>query len=563
MSQTDLGRRPARMGGIARAAQCAAMLIILVGSIPAAGAVASPIFVGGQPNGELSWGNPSLEGLPPSQAATGSAITETLSAQTVIFLPSIAIPVKGFYVAANGSSRGDGSRAKPWDLETALSQPSAVKPGSTIWLRGGTYSSVSSKLKGTAQAPIIVRQFPGERAIVDGVIMAYGEYTWFWGFEITNSEPRHLTDAERGRRGPGLGLYGRGHKAINLVIYNAGHPAISFGEEVQDGEIYGCVIWGTGLYQEDVIRGSAIYGQNLNGDRLISDVISFRNFTTGMKTWSQTGGHGNGFRFEGVISFDNGDRNIFAGSSTYPLQNLTLIDNYTYRRPGDVRIGVQLGYESNLNNENLLLRGNMFVNGDRDADLGALAVSYWVSGQIEDNTIVSRETVAAYLEPERGPGGLTWRNNRFFGLSDSFWYGYSNGDFDTLNFATWRGKLGFDGSNTFTQRLPGGTAALSVFVRPNQYEKGRGHIAIYNWERRERVEVDLSGLLSHGQRFWIYDAQNLLDDPVAQGVYEGNPVSVPMNLTQVSPITGDVSHIDNIHTPVEFGAYVVMIEKRW
>ena len=31
------------------------------------------------------------------------------------------------------------SFGNPWDLDTALSQPSSVQPGDVIWLLGGTY----------------------------------------------------------------------------------------------------------------------------------------------------------------------------------------------------------------------------------------------------------------------------------------------------------------------------------------------------------------------------------------------------------------------------------------
>jgi hypothetical protein len=486
--------------------------------------------------------------------SSSQQMTTTYSARNTIYLPVASNPPSGFFVAPDGSSRGNGSSSKPWDLKTAFAHPNAVKPGATLWLRGGTYSGGQSKLKGTAERPIIVRNFPGERAVIDGTIMAYGEYTWFWGFEITNSVQRQLTDDDHNRRGPGIGMYGRGQKAINLTIHNAGHPAIMFGEDAQDGEIYGCVIWGTGLYQNDLIRGSGIYAQNLSGRRLISDVISFRNFTTGMKTWSQQA-HGIGMIFEGVIAFDNGDRNIFAGSSTYPLEDLTLIDSYTYRRPDDPRIGVQLGYESNLNNQNLLVAGNTFVNGKRSSDLGALGVSFWASGEITNNTIVSRKTVAAFGEPDAGQGKPVWRNNQFFGPENSFWYDYQNGSYELLDFMGWSKKLGFNDSNTYTAGLPHGT---HVYVRPNKYESGRGHIAVYNWDKKPQVAVELSGVLKHGQLFVIYDAQNLLGEPVVQGVYDGKPVNIPLDLTKVSPITGVVTHIENVHTPVEFGAYVVI-----
>jgi hypothetical protein len=53
-------------------------------------------------------------------------------------------------------------------------------------------------LAGTSTAPIIVRQYPGERAIIDKAVVNSTNYTkaalevrgsWvcFWGFEITDS----------------------------------------------------------------------------------------------------------------------------------------------------------------------------------------------------------------------------------------------------------------------------------------------------------------------------------------------------------------------------------------
>ena len=74
-----------------------------------------------------------------------------------------------FYVAPAGSPSGNGSIGSPWDLQTALNQPSAVHAGDTIWLRGGTYTGhFTSNLNGSSSTPIIVRQYAGERATIDG-----------------------------------------------------------------------------------------------------------------------------------------------------------------------------------------------------------------------------------------------------------------------------------------------------------------------------------------------------------------------------------------------------------
>jgi hypothetical protein len=85
-------------------------------------------------------------------------------------VPTVVLPVgPRFYVSPSGSSAGDGSVGSPWDLQTALSQPAAVVPGSTVWLRGGTYvGKFASVLRGTPALPVVVRSYPGEWARIEG-----------------------------------------------------------------------------------------------------------------------------------------------------------------------------------------------------------------------------------------------------------------------------------------------------------------------------------------------------------------------------------------------------------
>ena len=92
-----------------------------------------------------------------------------LPALLILITSATAAKAAEFYVATNASSSGTGTIGNPWTLQTALNQPSAVHPGDTIWLRGGTYAGhFTSHLTGTSSNPIKVRQYPGERARIDG-----------------------------------------------------------------------------------------------------------------------------------------------------------------------------------------------------------------------------------------------------------------------------------------------------------------------------------------------------------------------------------------------------------
>ena len=118
----------------------------------------------------------------------------------------------------------------------------------------------------------------------------------------------------------------------------------------------------------------------------------------------------------------------------------------------------------------------------------------------------------------------------------------------------WEGIYRCDKNSKFIPQAPQG---VWTFVRPNAYEAGRANIAIYNWDMKDSVAVDLSGVLDPSTPYEIRDAQNFFGDPVAAGVYDGKPVSVPMTgLTHVAPV-GDVTQMPK-HTAPGFAAFVVL-----
>ena len=79
-------------------------------------------------------------------------------------------------------------------------------------------------------------------------------------------------------------------------------------------------------------------------------------------------------------------------------------------------------------------------------------------------------------------------------------------------------------ANTYATTLPTG---VKVFVRPNQYEAGRANIAIYNWAGKDTVDVPLTTVLNPGDVYEVRDVQDYFGAPVATGVYDGEPVTLP------------------------------------
>src|SRR3954469_538546 len=101
-----------------------------------------------------------------STAAAGPASHPAMRALPVASDRAMAAGPARFVDGAKGDDAGDGSKAKPW--KTIAAAVAQLKPGDTLYLRGGTYfEAVTLGLRGTAQAPITIRAMPGELAIVD------------------------------------------------------------------------------------------------------------------------------------------------------------------------------------------------------------------------------------------------------------------------------------------------------------------------------------------------------------------------------------------------------------
>ena len=176
--------------------------------------------------------------------------------------PSLAAD---FYVSPTAGASGNGRCRNPWKLQTALNQPGGFKPGDTIWLRGGTYTRdrFASQLNGSPTSPIIFRQYPGERATLDGgipsgqpILVIIGAYIWFWGFEVMvrrsrSASARSPVPAPRHRDSTGASEC---HRPDRTHDWNQVHQhgrarygqGFSFWEGATPSEFYGCIVYYNG-----------------------------------------------------------------------------------------------------------------------------------------------------------------------------------------------------------------------------------------------------------------------------------------------------------------------------
>lgn len=464
----------------------------------------------------------------------------------------------GFYVSPNGSANGDGSINNPWDLQTALSQPAAVKPGDTIWIRGGTYhGDFSSNLTGTADKPIIVRPYQGEHVQIDtydgtnalNYFYVYGDYTQYRDLEIMSSSPverftEDLSSWPANVRRGGLFIYGDYDSFVNLVVHDV--DTVGFWADGAGGEIYGSVIYNTGWVNTSRARGTGLYTQNSQGTKRIADNIIFNAFSEGIQAYGTSQASVDGYDIEGNTLFNAGagagvgyerGLEIVIGGGT-AAKNVNFSNNYTYH--SNFKGVADLSYLFGVTNENATVTNNYF----------ATDVRFWKGWKdltFTGNTIVNGSNQAALWTPTEGT--QVWNNNQYISTASTPF----NSAGTDQTWAQWRQSTGFDTNSQFTAAAPSGT---KVFVRPNEYEAGRANVTVYNWDLKQQVAVDLSSTVKVGDRYEIRNVLDLYGTPVVSGVYDGKAVNIPMK-AMLSPAATAYHRAPPITVSPEFGAFVV------
>ncbi len=464
-----------------------------------------------------------------------------------------------FFVSPSGSAKGDGSIDFPWDLVTALNHPRAVRPGDTIWLRGGVYGDGSgltefrSKLTGTSDRPIVLRRYANERAIVNGWLYIQGANTWYWGFEISST----VTDRTGRPDGASKNVnsvdsYGPGVKLINLVLHDT-RQGIGIWNEAPDNEAYGNIIYFNGFQASDRGHGHGVYVQNTTGTKLISDNIIFNQFGSGIHGYATERSSVRNVTVQGNIVFSNGgisadgaftDNIIFAADSG--LQNILIQDNYTYYPPTKAAGYSRLGWEWSPANQNVIVRRNYWIGG-----YTSLMVYRWAKVAFNRNVVMMDRNYLMMFDklPDQNPKSYDWNDNTYYGTGKWFYSGK-----ETNDIAEWRTISGFDSNS---QQVRGQPTGVWKIMRPNKYERGRANIVIYNWDLLDKVGVDLSPFLTEGDRYEIRDVQDFFGSPVASGTYDGKLISLRMSGLECGTPVGVVPTKPQ-HTCPQFGAFVLL-----
>ena len=436
-------------------------------------------------------------------ASSGASGTASLNVSAPVAPAQASHP--GWFVSPSGSSTGDGSQARPWNFATAASGASGrILPGDTVWMRGGTYRGpFRVMVSGAAGSPVVFRQYPNERAIIDGagtsssvsVFYVGGQYTMFWGFEITNSDPvRTTTSLANNVRPNVVSNYASHTKYVDLIVHDGG--VAFYNEPVYgDVEISGCLIYNNGWQSTDRGHGHGLYLKSNNGPVVARDNVVFNQFGYGIHAYSNAGsGNLVNLHFEGNVAFNNGTLSTIGTSSNIllggdaPASADVLLNNFTYFASTSAGTNVKIGYGTLLNGD-VQVQNNYFVGGSPVVDVG-----FWTTFIMTSNVLSGTGSM------------LNLRNTSTVG--------------QTLN------------GNTTTA-----PTATQVVVRPVAYETGRANVIVYNWGHQGAVLADVSGVLQPGDHYVVRNVQDLFGTPVLTGTYGGGSLTLPMSgVTPPAPV---------------------------
>lgn len=472
------------------------------------------------------------------------------------------VDARQFHVAVNGLATGNGALENPWSLSKGLSATTEIKPGDTLMIHGGIYKgNFTSRLTGAPDRYVVVMNYNNEQVVLDGnigvnnssALIIHGGFAVFKNLFVTNSNGARNSASDSNNpvdiiRCDGINIFGVNIKCVNLIVYDNLGIGIGLWSPALDAEIYGCIIYNNGWSGPSRGLGHNMYMQNDTGNKTIQNCLIFNAASQGINVYTE-GGAIRGFIIDGNTFFNNGclgylklERNLLIGGGK-PAGRIIVRNNTFYHsstRSGFTsKANLQLGY--GVVNEDAVIENNYLVGGNPPF----YEIIGWNRLTVSSNSIVcftpTSNIVDAYLKNDISQ--FVWNQNNYY-----------QGVFNGLSFASWRSTFGFDANSSFQASLP---TQKQVFVRPNKYETGRAHVVIFNWERKNEVDVDLSTVLSSGSEYQVFDVQNLSGQPVAKGTWNGEAVRFPLNLTTITPPNGNVPTIPP-HTGLEFGAYLVL-----
>ncbi len=461
------------------------------------------------------------------------ALSVRLLVRCLLLVP-IGMEGEDLYVSPNGAPSGPGTITQPYDLATALSGK-VGQPGDTFWLNSGDYviGHINTRIQGAPGLPITFRQLPGAWARLDGSLTFY-EST---GNVILRDLELYSSDTNRASAEtnvgfnptdiniiPGISSYSPNMCFINLFVHDQTRHGFYVSQESSNNLIYGCVICNNGWRSPDNAEGHGIYVQGSNGGRWVSNNIVFNNSGVGLHIYDNTANlYLAGITLDGNVAFNAG-----------AIQNVRFYRDWIVGVDAPAISADRIEFDNNLGyflptagQEDQVQIGRQGVNGSV-----TILSNYLPQGLEMNNWTVATVAGNAFSATAGNPMvtlnqtfthlAAGWNNNTYVAPATDTEFLYN---FIPLGFQSWQNATRYDSHSLWSIGSPSGA---KVFIQPNLYETGRANIIVYNWENLSNVAVDLSSVLAAGAAYEVRNAEDFSAAPVLTGVFDGNPVILPM-----------------------------------
>ncbi len=436
-------------------------------------------------------------------------------------------------------------------LQTALTNAGSLNPGDTVWVQGGTYSGAFvASVVGAANAPITFRNFNHEEAVIDGSLNTGDTGSrgnlWLWGLEFIDSQKTtHPAPYNT------VTMNGTGDAMINCLIHDCCIGIAPHGPTL----VYGNILWNCGK-DSGLEHGIYVENEPSSPTKIVQDNLIGTSSGFGIQAYGSAGNLYS-MHFLNNALWQNGKYDILFGGSQ-PIIDGQLISNYCCSFDGSG--GIELGYKTF--NSNAIVADN-YLYGSTAFEL----TQQFQQLTFTNNILFSPEGFDVYagtLPSLLGgiAGQSAWDYNKYyktnFCCGRNYYCGLSASSF--LG-AGWTLATGCDLHSLFDSTgypLVGHCPPDMVVVRPNAYEPKRGHVIVWNFSGSNNVPVDLSAILSPGDRYVVRSALNYFAGPLLSNVYSGGKISLPMTNQTLAPLLYYNAGYTPANITSNFNVFVVM-----
>jgi hypothetical protein len=371
-----------------------------------------------------------------------------------------------WFVATNGTASGTGSINSPWDITSAFAGKHKIAPGDTLWLKGGTYK----------YPPSLGSQ----------------------GFKLT--------------------LAGTDKNPLHVRAVSGERVTLDGGLQVVESA--------THLWVQDL----EILVSEPKPSKPLPPDPSYKNVN---RPWGGlTASSGMGCKFINLVLHDNSQgASWWAGCKDSELYGCIMYDNGW---PGTDRGHGHAIYTQN--GEGTKTVADCIMTGGFGFSLHA----YGSSRAFVDNYLVAGnicyDAGTFLIGGGRPSHGIQVYSNYLYHVSMQIGYSAPTNDDCVV-----RGNLIANGG---LQVKKFGRATLQdnfilkstetrptnprIVLRPNKYDPRRAHLAIFNWEKKPTVEIDLSSFAKAGDKIRFQDPRNFYGPPLYSATYEPPSLNVPM-----------------------------------